>query len=395
MQDIKVILDIGNGWIKGAIFWYEEGVVSLITKDIIKTKGMRKGKVLDQEEFSLCINGLLETFAKKLWGNYIDEVYLGVSHPECHISRVSESKRILNRTVEPEDLNHLSEVLTESSSKPNYEVLKIVPVQRIIDEETKVKDPIDMEARKLELIADVFQVPRTYYNNLMEACAKLDLKVVDIIPNILGTAEGVLDGESKDLGVLLIDIGANQTSYVVYEEGVALTYWVLPMWGEDVTKDISIGLQLDINEAERIKREKWVIELNGKLGNEDGIDKGFLSDIMLARYEEIFEYIQGHLIHMKRDGRLAGGVYITWWASKVENLLLLAKNTFKLASFHAKERILKITDVSENLQMTSLLGLYTRTNKYHQPKKKGFGFKGMKMDFSWVGKIWEFLKQLF
>ncbi|MEY3197559.1 MAG: Cell division protein FtsA, partial [Candidatus Parcubacteria bacterium] len=47
MQDIKVILDIGNGWIKGAVFGLEDGVPSLIAKDIIKTKGMRKGKVLD------------------------------------------------------------------------------------------------------------------------------------------------------------------------------------------------------------------------------------------------------------------------------------------------------------------------------------------------------------
>jgi Leu/Phe-tRNA-protein transferase len=32
---------------------------------------------------------------------------------------------------------------------------------------------------------------------------------------------------------------------------------------------------------------------------------------MIARYEEIFENIQAHLIHIKRDGRLAGGVYLT------------------------------------------------------------------------------------
>jgi cell division protein FtsA len=395
MQDIKVILDIGNGWIKGAVFGLEDGVPIIIAKDIIKTKGMRKGKVLDQEEFSLCINDILDTFAKKLWGNFVDEVYIGISHPDCNISRVSESKRILNKTVEGEDIWHLSQVLMESAGKANYEVLKIVPVQWIIDDETKVKDPIDMEARKLELIADVFQIPKNFYNNLLEACARLDLKVIDVVPNILWASEAVLDAESKDLGVLLIDIWANQTSYVIYEEGVSLTYGILPIGWEDVTKDISIGLQLDINEAERIKREQGVIELNNKLGHEDGIDKGFLNDIMIARYEEIFENIQNHLIHIKRDGRLAGGVYLTGWGSKVENLLQLTKNTFRLASFSAKERILRITDTSENPQMISLLWLYTRTNKYHQAKKKGFGIKGMKMDFSWMSKIGDFLKQLF
>jgi cell division protein FtsA len=256
MKDIKVLLDIGNGFLKGMVFSLDEQGTSLVAKEIVKTKGMRKGKVLDIEEFTLCMHDLLESFAKKLGGDFIDEVYIGISHPECHISRVSESKRVMGKTVEQEDIMHLSDVLTESASKPNFELLKIMPVYRQIDEEYKVKDAIGMEARKLELVADVFQVPRNYYNNLMDACARLDLKVMDIVPNILGSAEAVLDGESKDLGVLVVDIGANQTSYVVYEEGVALTYGVLPMGGEDVTKDISIGLQIDINEAEAIKKEK-------------------------------------------------------------------------------------------------------------------------------------------
>jgi cell division protein FtsA len=199
MQDIKVLLDIGNGWIKGGVFALEEAVPTLIAKDMIKTKGMRKGKVLDQEEFSLCINEMLESFAKKMGSNFIDQVYIGISHPDCNILRVSESKRILNKTVEADDIAHLSQLLAESAGKANYEVLKIIPVQWSIDDEIKVKDPIDMEARKLELIADVFQIPRNFYHNIMEACARLDLKVLDIVPNILAASEGVLDAESKDL----------------------------------------------------------------------------------------------------------------------------------------------------------------------------------------------------
>gem|GEM_PF-4746878 len=38
----------------------------VLAKDIIKTTGMRKGKILDNEEFAHCINSLLESFAKRL-----------------------------------------------------------------------------------------------------------------------------------------------------------------------------------------------------------------------------------------------------------------------------------------------------------------------------------------
>jgi cell division ATPase FtsA len=65
----------------------------------------------------------------------------------------------------------------DSAIKTNYEILKIVPVQWIIDEELKVKDPLGMEARKLELTADIFQIPRTYYQQLVDAFVRLDIHV--------------------------------------------------------------------------------------------------------------------------------------------------------------------------------------------------------------------------
>ena len=143
---------------------------------------------------------------------------VGVSHPDSVIKRVAEQKRILSSEISHDDIGHLSDVVADSSHRPNYEVIKIIPVVWLIDEETKTKDPLGMEARKLEIIADVFMIPKTYYNNLLDVFSRLDLHVKDIVPNILGLAETSLDFDLKDLGSVLIDIGANQTSYVVYEE---------------------------------------------------------------------------------------------------------------------------------------------------------------------------------
>ncbi len=166
---------------------------------MVKTKGMRKGKILDVEDFAVCINQILESFTRKLGDDVVEKVFIGVSHPECTIRRISEHKRILNKMVMHDDIAHLSDVVADTMVKPNYEALKIIPVQWIIDEQTKVKDPVGMEARKLELIADVFMIPKNFYANLFEACEKLDLQVADIVPNILGSAEACLDLDVRDL----------------------------------------------------------------------------------------------------------------------------------------------------------------------------------------------------
>jgi cell division protein FtsA len=391
MNEMRVVLDIGNGYLKGIVFGQEGEKPIVLAKEMVKTRGMRKGKILDVEDFAVSINELLESFSKKLGGDFVEEVFVGISHPETVITRVREQKRILQLNIGNDDIQHLSDVLAEAGGKPNYEVIKIIPVQWIIDDQTKLKDPLGMEARKLELIADVFMVPRTFYNNLFEAFDRLDLQVADVVPNILGAAEVCLDFDLKDLGVLLVDIGTNQTSYVVYEEGYPVFYGVIPVGGEEVTKDISIGLQVDIKDAEQIKREKGVIMLGGTTREDEAIDVRFLSDIMIARYEEIFELIQEDLQSYDKDGRLPGGVILIGGGAKVEHLTTLAKDVFKLATFRGHDKVVKLGELSQNLQFINLLGDYVRANKYHTGKKSMFSFS---MKFGLFERIRSLIKHL-
>lgn len=392
MNNIKTIIDIGNGYIKWILLGQEEWKPVVLAKEIIKTRWMRKWKILDNEDFAHCINELLESFARKLWWDFVEEAIIGVSHPHTMVRRVHEQKRIMQMQIEHDDVQHLSDVVSESSIKANYEVVKIIPVQWIIDERTRVKDPLGMEWRKVELIADVFMLPKTYISNLYEAFERLDVQIVDIIPNILWCSEVCLDFDVKDLWVLMVDIWANQTSYIVYEEWFPLLHGVVPVWAEDVTKDISIWLQLDIKDAERAKREKGLILLDNTKIEDDTIDVRFLSDIMIARYEEIFELIQEHLIEENKDGRLPWWVILLWWWSKVKHLDILAKDVFKLAVFPAEDKVMRLWDLSKNPQFIHVIGDYVRANKYQQNRKRSFSLNLNMWMLRWFG---EFIKKMF
>jgi len=63
-----------------------------------------------------------------------------------------------------------------------------------------------MEANKLELVADVFTIPKSFYLSLVELFDKLTLNIADITPNIIVASDLLLDYDQKDLGTLLIDI---------------------------------------------------------------------------------------------------------------------------------------------------------------------------------------------
>lgn len=392
MDDLKVVLDIWNGYIKWVVFAQEEWKTVALVKEMVKTKWMRKWKILEIDDFMYSINSVLDSFTKKLWEHFFDEVYVTVSHPDLRIKRITEQKRLLNPIIDKDDVNHLLNVVNDTVGEPNYEIVYTIPVQWIIDEQIKLKDPTGMEWRKLELVADVFMLPKNFYNTIYEAFDKLWLGVINVVPGILWSVEVALDFDAKDLWVLLVDIGNNQTSYSVYEEWYPVLYWVLPIWWEDVTKDISIWLQLDIKEAENIKREKWVIFIWEERTKDDKIDMNFLSDIIAARYEEIFDNINKNLRIIWRDGKLPWWVILIWGWVKVKNLDKLAKEVFKLATFYWKDRVLNVWEISNNLQFINLLWTYVWVNKYFENKSRGFS---MNMDFGFVKKITKFFKDMF
>ncbi len=391
MRNIKAVFDIGNDSIKAIVIGNDEGKEIVLAKQIESTQGLRKGKILDSENFASSINRILENFIKKLWGDFIDEIFVSISHPEAIIQRVVEQKRVMRDEINDDDVEHLSRVISEISHKNNYETIKIVPVHRIIDETKKEKDPIGMKGKKLELVADVFMIPKNLYNGLIDSFERIGVKISDIIPNIIAASEIALDYDHKDLGTILIDIWKNQTSYVIYEDGYTLGYGVVPIGGEDVTKDISIGMQIDIKEAENIKKTHGsAIVYKEKISGDSHIDTLFLSDIINARYEEIFNKINKHLQNVEKEGRLAGGVILIGGGVKMNNVDILAKDIFKLATFYGKDNLLNLWDISSNTLFTNVLWSYVWSNKYTEGRKSSF-----KINFDVVGNITKFFKELF
>ena len=185
MQDLKAIFDIGNGYIKGALIGKDEEKTIVLAKEMVKTKGMRKGKILDSDDFLMSLSAIIESFHKKLGDDYLDQVFVGISHPDMLISRMHEQKRVMTERITHDDINHLSKIVSDISGQANYEIIKIIPVHWVIDDNRKEKDPLGLTAKKLELVADVFMVPKSFYNNLVEVFDKVSLRVVDIVPTIL------------------------------------------------------------------------------------------------------------------------------------------------------------------------------------------------------------------
>ena len=133
MRDIKAVFDIGNDSIKAIVFGKDNDKDIILARQMEPALGLKKGKILDAEAFTTTINKIVENFSKKLGGDFIEEVVVGVSHPEMLVNRIIEGKRIMQAEVWNDDVDHLSRIVAEIANKNNYETIKIVPVCLIID----------------------------------------------------------------------------------------------------------------------------------------------------------------------------------------------------------------------------------------------------------------------
>ena len=91
------------------------------------------------------------------------------------------------------------------------------------------------------------------------------------------------------------------------------------------------------------------------LKSDNQLDLIFLSEIINARYEEIFLKENQHLERIEKDGRLPGGILLIGGGSKMQNVDYLAKQTFKLATFYGKDLMVNVGDLSLNVQFINLL----------------------------------------
>lgn len=110
------------------------------------------------------------------------------------------------------------------------------------------------------------------------------------------------------------------------------------------------------------------------------MDTAFLSEIIGARYEQIFELINEKFAQIEREGRLPGGIILIGGGAKMKNLDIFAKSVFKLVTHYGKDRVMNLGELSLNPQFINLIGVYTRSEKYYEGKR-GL-FKNLNLNFN-------------
>ena len=147
------------------------------------------------------------------------------------------------------------------------------------------------------------------------------VSVDDVVASPLAASYSALTRHQKEVGCVLANIGAGTVSIVVFEEDTPISLEVFPIGSTHITNDIALGLQIPLDEAEKIKIE---------YDTSSPISKRKLNDIIEARLNDIFELIESHLKKINRNGLLPAGIILTGGGSGLFSLEDIAKASLNL-----------------------------------------------------------------
>lgn len=229
---------------------------------------------------------------------------------------------ITERDVE-QVLIEAERALSKEETPSNKRILHTVPLEYRIDGKEVLGRPVGMKGIKLE--ADVLLIVclEQHHNDLVHAVESANIEVEDVIAAPIAAALINLTKTQKVAGVVLVNIGAETVSVVVYENNVPISLKIFPIGSTDITNDIALGLRVSLEEAENIKLEG---------DTKDAYPKKKLDDIITARLTDILELVQDHLKKMKKDGLLPAGIVLTGGGSNIASIEDLARASLKLPS---------------------------------------------------------------
>jgi cell division protein FtsA len=338
-------LDIGATKIACVIAELDNnGRLSYLGQGISPPEGFRNGIVINLERATESVATAIEDAEKTADRRAKScSIYVGISGNYIkHITSVGTVPvKNPSKGISQKDVN---EVIRQAQTirLPNDEqIIHLIPNQFMVDGQKGIHNPIGMFGFRLEVEALLVIGAVSAIENIYRVLDNLELKAESLVLQPQAVACAVAEPEDKDLGVAIVDIGG-QTNISIFKEGVLRYYKTLSLGGENITKDISIGLRTPYKKAEEIKKsygaaminyittdEPIVIEdMSGRINKQ--ISQRLLTSIIEPRLQEILEHVDTAIRETGCVDTLSGGIILTGGTSLLKGIDLLAEQIFRM-----------------------------------------------------------------
>lgn len=256
-ERVVVGLDVGTTKVVALVGNVIDGSMEIIGLGRAESHGLEKGVVVDIGRTVTSIRKAVEE-AENMADVKISSVYVGIAGK--HITSINNSGTVSinrpDRIIARDDVRRVVETAEAIQLPPESEMIHVLPRQYIVDGQDGITDPVGMTGTRLEVDVHIVTGAITAVHNLVRCVETLGIRIEQIVIQPLASSMAVLSSAEKELGVILMDIGGGTTDISVFRGGDIWFSKVIPIAGEHITNDITVGLQTPIEEAELIKKQE-------------------------------------------------------------------------------------------------------------------------------------------
>ncbi len=344
MEKTIVGIDVGTTKVCTLIGEVDEAEnLCIVGVGVAPSHGLSKGVVVNVEEASKCIAESIEQ-AERVSGYTIESCYVGLAGK--HISSLNSRGVVAvgrgERRITVEDTERALEAAQAIAVPHNREVVHVIPRCYTLDGQEGVRDPVGMLGFRLEVEAHIVTGAVASLRNLVQCIENAEVGENDLILQPLASSEAVLTPEERQTGVVLVDAGGGTTDVAIFIEGSIWHSVVLPVGGNNLTSDLSVGLRTPFEVAEALKIKHGHV-LPEMVDPEERIDVAAFGEdtlqsvsrrqmalILEARAEEMFAMVMNEIKRSGYEGLLPAGLVLTGGTAALRGFKELGREMLQL-----------------------------------------------------------------
>ena len=333
MSKIIGAVEIGTSQAKALVGEVgEDGSLNVVGMASRPNEGMRKGEIVDFRKAAAAVHAALEE-AEKMSGTTVDSVYLAQTgaHLDGQMLRGSAFVASSDNRVAVDDLQRAESEAKRRQPETGRSYVHHVRTP-IVLEETGVEDPVGLIGKKIDVGYWSIDGDDQAIRSALHVISNYSLEVDDLILSSIASATMVAGPDLRRAGSLVIDLGAGVTDLVLYHQGYVAYTGVIPVGGDHVTGDLSMGLRILEPYAEKLKIEHgkaspdpsddeedvWII--GNKTIGDRSVSRKAISDVIHVRVVELFEIIRKELGSLLDANELKGGILLTGGGSQMPGI---------------------------------------------------------------------------
>jgi len=328
-----VVIDIGASKIQCLI---GEGLpdgenVRILGSGNSPCQGIRRNSVIDMPGVVGAIREAVAE-AERSATLKITGAFVGVGGGEGIEIQTSKSAVAVSGLSEPIDERDVQRAVAaaEQASPPSDGLVLHRFIQSYAVDDEPVHNPLWLHGNRLEVETLSAAASGNLCTTLERAVSEAGLAVAGFVLESVAIGRVLLSQEERDMGVGIVDFGAGTTDLAVYH-GNLRHVAEIPFGGDDITRDMSVVLNISPRDAEQLKREHGCvcceteegeepISFSTTSGRSHSLLRHQLSEIIEARQQEILEFVARELRDSGSSSMLAAGMVFTGGGSLLGNL---------------------------------------------------------------------------